>query len=295
MSNRSGQNSETATAPRPFAFVLMPFDPSFGDTYELAIKPACEAAGAYAERVDQQVFQGSILQRIYNQIAKADVVIADMTGKNANVFYETGYAHALGKAVILLTRSADDIPFDLKHFSHLVYGNSLSKLKNDLESTLRRSLEARSGGRDENFIPFNVSVNLQRLTTGGEAPSVHIGGMTGNIKIYVIVENPGLRFTRAIDFQLILFTPQFVGTVYVAEATKTDPVLLSTGWKAHALRKALKVLPGSWERVYFWSTGEQRWTIDSEIGTFGVRVITRTGFYDFVFTGIASASVAETA
>ena len=43
----------TLTKPRPFVFVLMPFDPQFDDTYQLAIKPACEEAGAYAERVDE--------------------------------------------------------------------------------------------------------------------------------------------------------------------------------------------------------------------------------------------------
>ena len=84
------------TAPKPFVFVLMPFDDEFRDIYEVGIKPACEKAGAYAERVDEQIFTESILDRIYNQISKADLIISDMTGRNPNVFYETGYAHALG-------------------------------------------------------------------------------------------------------------------------------------------------------------------------------------------------------
>ncbi len=99
--------------PKPFVFVLMPFKPEFDDIYRYGIKEACEKAGTYAERVDEQIFQGSILDRIYNQIAKADIIIADMTGRNENVFYEAGYAHALGKPTILLTQHIDDIPFDL--------------------------------------------------------------------------------------------------------------------------------------------------------------------------------------
>jgi nucleoside 2-deoxyribosyltransferase len=95
------------TAPKAFVFVLMPFDQDFGDIYELGIKTACKEAGAYCERVDEQIFTDSILQRVYNQIAKADIVIADMTGKNPNVFYEVGYAHALGKTVILRKRPAE--------------------------------------------------------------------------------------------------------------------------------------------------------------------------------------------
>src|SRR6266699_115255 len=47
------------TKPKPFVFVLMPFDPSFDDIYKFGIKSACEAAGAYCERVNEQLFQES--------------------------------------------------------------------------------------------------------------------------------------------------------------------------------------------------------------------------------------------
>ncbi len=129
------------TSPKPFAFVLMPFESDFDDVYLLGIKPACETAGAYAERVDEQIFQESILERIYNQITKADLIISDMTGRNPNVFYETGYAHALGKRVILLTRDASDIPFDLKHYPHIVYGGRVSDLLGDLTKRVKWALE----------------------------------------------------------------------------------------------------------------------------------------------------------
>ena len=66
----------------------MPFDASFDDVYDLGIKPAANSAGAYCERVDEQIFEGSILARVYNQIAKADLIVADMSGRNPNVFYE---------------------------------------------------------------------------------------------------------------------------------------------------------------------------------------------------------------
>jgi hypothetical protein len=74
-----------------FAFVLMPFDKGFEDTYILGIKSTVEQAGMVAERVDEQVFhREGILARIYNQIDAADFIIADMTGRNPNVFYEVG-------------------------------------------------------------------------------------------------------------------------------------------------------------------------------------------------------------
>lgn len=134
-------NSTPSTKPKLFCFVLMPFDKAFDDVYKIGIKESCEAAGAYCERVDEQIFNERILDRIYNQIAKADVVIADMTGRNPNVFYEVGYAHALGKTTILLTSKSDDIPFDLKHFSHIVYGNSLSDLRSQLTKRVKWVVE----------------------------------------------------------------------------------------------------------------------------------------------------------
>lgn len=118
----------------------MPFSPDFNDVYQIAIKEACETAGAYCERVDEQIFTESMLHRVYNQISKADIIIADMTGKNPNVFYEVGYAHALDKTVILLTQKADDIPFDLKHFQHIIY-SSIGPLRANLLTRVRYFIE----------------------------------------------------------------------------------------------------------------------------------------------------------
>ena len=110
----------------------MPFDHAFDDIYQLGIKATATELGVIAERVDEQAFSETMLERIYRQIDQADFIIADMTGKNANVFYEVGYAHAREKLCTLLTQTADDIPFDLKHHRHIVYGSSISTLKTKL-------------------------------------------------------------------------------------------------------------------------------------------------------------------
>lgn len=115
-----------------FAFVLMPFDPAFSDVYRLGIKETASKLEILAERVDEQIFQEGILERIYRQIDVADLIIADMSGQNPNVFYEVGYAHAKGKLCVLITKNAFDIPFDLKHHRHIVYGESISKLREQL-------------------------------------------------------------------------------------------------------------------------------------------------------------------
>jgi nucleoside 2-deoxyribosyltransferase len=123
-----------------FAFVLMPFDQEFDDLYRFGIKEPASELGILAERVDEQIFSEGILDRIYRQIELADIVIAEMTGQNANVFYEVGYAHGKGKLCILSTAAAGDIPFDLKHRRHIVHGNSIKTLRNQLIEELKFGL-----------------------------------------------------------------------------------------------------------------------------------------------------------
>ncbi len=117
---------------KPFAFVLMPFSSEFDDIYKLGIKSAADEVGILAERVDEQTFSETILERIYRQIDVADMIIADMTGQNPNVFYEVGLCHSKNKLCVLLTQNTNDIPFDLKHHRHIVYGGKISELKSKL-------------------------------------------------------------------------------------------------------------------------------------------------------------------
>ena len=125
---------------KPFVFVIMPFDKKWADIYKFGIQQACEAVGAACERVDEQMFTENILERIYGQIRRATFVIAEMTGRNANVFYEAGYAHGVGKPLIFLTQSTDDIPFDLQHYPHIVYG-TIAELRDELEKKMRWCVE----------------------------------------------------------------------------------------------------------------------------------------------------------
>jgi hypothetical protein len=149
-----------STQPKAFIFVLMPFDSKFNDIYTFGIRGATQEVGAYAERVDEQMFTGGILDRIFNQISKADVIVADMTGRNPNVFYEVGYAHALGKVVLLLTQDTDDIPFDLKHRPHTVYGGQIETLRRELVPKIEWAIaEARRQQRSGGVEKFSIRVN----------------------------------------------------------------------------------------------------------------------------------------
>lgn len=125
---------------RPFVFVLMPFAVDHSDRYKLGIKPACEDAGARCERLDEQAYDERMMDRLYGEIERADIIVGDMTGRNPNVFYEVGYAHALAKRVILMTGDANDITFDLKHHQHIIYTN-ISHLKELLTAKIKWAIE----------------------------------------------------------------------------------------------------------------------------------------------------------
>ncbi len=144
----------------------MPFDEEFDDIYQLGIKQSCEDAGAYCERVDEQIFTESILDRVYNQISKADIIVADMTDRNANVFYEVGYAHALGKKTILLTQKADDIPFDLKHYPHIIYNNKISQLKKELTSRIKWFLDNDNNEQVTQNVEIDIFIDGKSLSKG---------------------------------------------------------------------------------------------------------------------------------
>ncbi len=85
--------------------------------------------------------QKRIFLRIHSEISAADVILADLTRKNANVFYEVGICHALGKPVLLLAQSIDDVPFDLRHRRVLLYDYSPRGCKR-LEGTLKDNMIA---------------------------------------------------------------------------------------------------------------------------------------------------------
>ncbi len=203
------------TKPKAFVFVLMPFAKDFDDTYMVGIKPACKDAGAYCERVDEQIFVEDILRRVYDQIAKADILIAEMTGRNPNVFYETGYAHALNKRVILLTKEANDIPFDLKHYPHIIYGQSLAKLKQELENRVRWCIE------NPKESPSSVDPNLQFFINGVElkdnpqidvslipARRLHDYYYTGEeASLTIEIHNPTSKVMDSKSFALALLAP----------------------------------------------------------------------------------------
>lgn len=102
-------------------FVLMPFGGWSDRYYEELYKPAIKEAGFEPVRADDLFHTGSVMEQIWEQVNNAKVLLAELTGKNANVFYELGLSHARGKPVVFISSTIDDVPFDLRHLRVITY------------------------------------------------------------------------------------------------------------------------------------------------------------------------------
>ena len=118
--------------------VMMPFQ-GFSAVYA-TIRNACADAEFECLRADDIWEDSTFIQDIVNLISQARIVVCDFTGHNANVFYETGIAHTLGKVVVPISQSMADIPSDLQQHRTLLYLNNtegLGKMRSELAGRLR--------------------------------------------------------------------------------------------------------------------------------------------------------------
>ena len=125
-------------------FVVMPFAAELRPVYDDHMKAVAARLGVSMERADDFFSAGSVVVDVWNAIAHARVLIADCTGRNPNVFYELGVAHTLGRPVILIAQSIDDMPFDVRHMRTIAYEltpRGMQSFETVLERTLATELE----------------------------------------------------------------------------------------------------------------------------------------------------------
>ena len=132
----------------PSLFVVMQFGTPYDTLYQEVIQPVSRKAGFRVLRGDDVFRPGVILQDIIRSIVESDVIVADITPTNPNVFYELGYAHALQKPTILLANRQDleKLPFDISGYRVIFYDNTIGG-KREIENTLEKHLESIRRGR----------------------------------------------------------------------------------------------------------------------------------------------------
>lgn len=121
-------------------FVLTSFHDELRDEFETVVQVGQEL-GFTVFRGDEKATKGDIFPQLLHLIASAKIVIANISGRNPNVFYELGIAHALDKPVILLAHSETNIPFDIRS-KRIIFYKSNDDLRSQLSKTLARTLLA---------------------------------------------------------------------------------------------------------------------------------------------------------
>jgi hypothetical protein len=117
--------------------VMLPF--KLQASFE-AVKEACDNLNLECAKADDIWENPTFIQDIFELIFTSRVVVADFTGKNPNVFYEVGIAHTLGKTVVPITQSINDVPSDLGHHRALVYHPNEQGYK-DLTTEVQKRLK----------------------------------------------------------------------------------------------------------------------------------------------------------
>lgn len=123
-------------------FFIMPFEQDFFDLYE-------EFKNRFGEKVDISRAddldnQQNIIKDIVVGIAEADIIIADLTGLNPNVFYELGIAHTMDKKTIIITQNIDELPFDIRSYRANQYSlkfNKIPSFMKDMEKLLNGAID----------------------------------------------------------------------------------------------------------------------------------------------------------
>ncbi len=151
------------------AFVIMAFDPEFEAIYSDLIRPSLEQVGYDVSRADSLMNQQNILKDIVRQIDRSDLIIAELTALNANVFYELGIAHALRKRTILLTQSVEDLPFDLRSYRVVVYSTRFDEIGKLAESIVSIAEKAKTNSIDFgnpviDFLPTQIDTVATQST-----------------------------------------------------------------------------------------------------------------------------------
>lgn len=159
-------------------FILMPFAKIFEDVHKNVFKIVCEQNNIECWRVDEKFSLAPITREIVKGILDADILIADLTDKYANVFYEVGIAHSISNKTILISqeKEKDKLAFDLAFYRIIFYENTYSgllKLREDLDIAIKTIL----ANKQDNSHTVSELVESYRPT-----PPKFEGGITGLLK-----------------------------------------------------------------------------------------------------------------
>jgi hypothetical protein len=225
-------------------FVLMPFKEPFDTYYTLIIKPAVVAAGLACLRGDSLFRPSPIMGDIWTMIQNAKVLVAELTEKNANVFYELGLGHAIGKPIVLMSETIEDVPFDLQPLRVIIYDKDDpawgAKLRNNLTAFLADTISN----------PTNAVPSMFRKRVKSQAPeeaetSTRLLALERQISALRADELGGFGSSRSgslVPRRLVDFRHAIRASRSLEEAADITKRALVNGFPESMIRRELKSL-----------------------------------------------------
>ncbi len=130
-------------------FTLIPFSEKFLDVYNMGVKPVVESLKLAPMKADEMQHSRDILcGSICQPIQESRLIIADLSGRNPNVFYELGLAHGFEKEIVLIVNNIEDVPFDLRGMNIIIYKNVselCKKLKKRIVAIIKHQSDKTGG------------------------------------------------------------------------------------------------------------------------------------------------------
>lgn len=162
------------------AFVISPFGSPYDHYWTDIFEPALGSAGYKAKRGDSIFTSGNVVRQIWEMISESRLVLADLSERNANVYYELGIAHALGKPCLLLTRDAGTIPFDLRGQRHIIYETQFPGWDKTLADDISQAI-VDSEDRPDIALAFPDAVQPGVPPTTSSSVDVHLAMLQASV------------------------------------------------------------------------------------------------------------------
>jgi hypothetical protein len=194
-------------------FVLMPFTERLKEIYDQVYKEVCKLNNLKCWRVDEISRPGSITRDIIEGIIEADIIIADLTDKNSNVFYELGIAHSAGNKTIMTAQGIGNVPFDIASYRVILYDHTLrgcEKLKVDLDSAIKELVIAldRTNNPFQEVMAARGGMKLNRKTPLMKI--IDYNKFSANVRMFL--EEQGIMYAediKKLNLNALLTRPGF--------------------------------------------------------------------------------------
>jgi hypothetical protein len=186
-----GISPETSPSTPPITktcFVIAPIGKDGSETRKRSdkvlrhiIRPVARNLGLVAVRADEIAASGVITNQVIQKLIDSDIVVADLTENNPNVFYELAIRHALRRPFVHIIEAGHPIPFDVAANRAIVFDHTdLDSVANAIEG-LERQMRAALEPGTEIQSPFSVAIDLDALKVSGDPEKRGIADLMGMV------------------------------------------------------------------------------------------------------------------